>query len=162
VNLITDIIKYMEPYIDIFQLIAAIIVSFIVLNIALRLIKRYLLKKVKTKKQASNKYLFAFFFIIIVIAVYSENLGELGFVAGLLTVAVGWALQKPISGVVAWLIIVSRRPFNIGDRVVISDIKGDIINISLTHIFLDEIGGTIDGEEKSRRTVMIPHLLLET
>lgn len=163
-NLITDIIKYMEPYIDIFQLIAAIIVSFIVLNIALRLIKRYLLKKVKTKKQASNitvfldllKYLFAFFFIIIVIAVYSENLGELGFVAGLLTVAVGWALQKPISGVVAWLIIVSRRPFNIGDRVVISDIKGDIINISLTHIFLDEVGGTIDGEEKSRRTVMIP------
>ena len=125
----------MEPYIDIFQLITAVIVSFIILNIALRLIKRYLLKKVKTKKQASNvtvfldllKYLFAFFFVIIVIAVYSENLGELGFVAGLLTVAVGWALQKPISGVVAWLIIVSRRPFNIGDRVVISDIKGDII-----------------------------------
>jgi small-conductance mechanosensitive channel len=38
----------------------------------------------------------------------------------------------------------------------ISDIKGDISNISLTHIYINEIGGTIDGEEKSGRTVMIP------
>ena len=34
--------------------------------------------------------------------------------------------------------------------------KGDITNITLTHIFLNEVGGTIDGEEASGRTVMIP------
>jgi small-conductance mechanosensitive channel len=87
-------------------------------------------------------------------------LGELGFIAGLLTVALGWALQKPISGVVAWLIIVTRRPFFIGDRIIISGIKGDISNITLTHILLDEIGGTIIGEEKSRRTIMVPNSII--
>jgi len=67
-----------------------------------------------------------------------------------------WALQKPISGIVAWLILISRRYFKIGDRVIISNVKGEISNITMTHIFLNEIGGTILGEEKSGRSVMIP------
>ena len=159
-----DIFAAMNQYKDILELIAIIIISFIIFNIVLKLIKKSLLEKVKTKKQRSNvtvftdllKYLFAFFLIIIGISVYSGKLGDLGFVAGLLTVAVGWALQKPISGVVAWLILVTRQPFHIGDRVIISNMKGDVTNITLTHIFLDEVGGTIDGEEGSGRTVMIP------
>ena len=77
------------------------------------------------------------------------EIGDVGFIAGLLTIAVGMALQKPISSVFAWLIIVTRRPFSIGDRVVISNIRGDVVDISLTHIYLEEVGGTIDGEEKS-------------
>jgi small-conductance mechanosensitive channel len=100
------------------------------------------------------------FFIIIIVSLYYGTWGELSFIAGLLTVALGWALQKPISGVVAWLIFTIRRPLHIGDRVVISDVRGDITNISLTHIFIDEIGGTIDGEEKSGRTVMIPNSVI--
>jgi small-conductance mechanosensitive channel len=123
---------------------------------------------VKTKKQASNvttfidllRFLFVIFLIIIAVSSYYGRWGEVGFIAGLLTVALGWALQRPISGVVAWLILVTRRPFIIGDRVIISSIKGDITNITLTHIYLDEVGGTIEGEEKSGRTVMIPTSLI--
>jgi small-conductance mechanosensitive channel len=66
------------------------------------------------------------------------------------------ALQKPIGSVFAWLLIVTRRPFSIGDRIVISNIRGDVVNISMTHIYLEEIGGTIDGEEKSNRTIILP------
>jgi len=159
-----NILNILRENIDILQLIIIIITAFVIFGIISRAIKKNLLKKVKTKKQASNimtfvdllKFLFFFFLIIIAVASYYGRWGELGFIAGLLTVALGWALQKPISGVVAWLVLVTRRPFIIGDRVTISNIKGDITNISLTHIFLDEIGGTIEGEELSGRTVMIP------
>ena len=159
-----DIFGALNQYNDILELIVIIIISFMIFSIILKLIKKRLLAKVKTRKQRSNvtvftdllKYLFAFFLIIIGISIYSGKLGDLGFVAGLLTVAVGWALQKPISGVVAWLILVTRRPFHIGDRIIISNMKGDVTDITLTHIFLDEVGGTIDGEEGSGRTVMIP------
>ena len=159
-----DIFGALNQYNDILELIAIIIISFMIFSIILKLIKKRLLAKVKTRKQRSNvtvftdllKYLFAFFLIIIGISFYSGKLGDLGFVAGLLTVAVGWALQKPISGVVAWLLLVTRRPFHIGDRIIISNMKGDVSDITLTHIFLDEVGGTIDGEEGSGRTVMIP------
>lgn len=56
--------------------------------------------------------------------------------------------------------LVTRRPFHIGDRIIIADMKGDIKNMTLTHIFLDEVGGTIDGEENSGRTVMVPNSLI--
>ena len=149
---------------DIIKLILIVIVVSIALSLILRLIKKYLFKKVKTRQQQSNvvifidlmKYFFILLFIILVLTAYSGTWGDIGFVAGLLTVAIGWALQKPISGVVAWLIIVTRRPIHIGDRVILMGIKGDISNITLTHIFLDEVGGTINGEECSGRTVMIP------
>jgi len=164
----SNILSIFDPYIDVIRLFTIVLVSFIVFLLILKLIKRRLLKNIRRKKQKSNvilfldllKYIFAFFLIIIIFSAYYNKWGELGFIAGLLTVALGWALQKPISGVVAWLIIVTRRPFFIGDRIIISGIKGDISNLTLTHIYLDEVGGTILGEEKSRRTIMVPNSII--
>ncbi|MBU0497131.1 MAG: mechanosensitive ion channel family protein [Candidatus Thermoplasmatota archaeon] len=163
-DIIDALLREIEPYSEILQIIVVILIAFIIFSIIHRIIKGRLLRTVKTKKQRTNitvfldmlKYLFAVVIFLIVISFYSGKLGDLGFFAGLLSVALGWALQKPISGVVAWLILVLRRPFQIGDRVIISGITGDVTNITLTHIILDEVGGTIDGEESSGRTIIIP------
>ena len=160
----SNIYQNLEPYMNIIKIILIVIVTIIIFSLILKLIKRSLLKKVKSKKQISNvstfidllKFVFIIFLVIIVFSSYYGRWSDFGFIAGLLTVALGWALQKPISGVVAWLILTIKRPIHIGDRVIIADIKGDITNITLTHIFLDEVGGTIIGEEKSGRTVMLP------
>ena len=164
-----NIIRSIDPFIiQSIKYIIIVIFVFISLSLIFRLIKKGLLKRTKSKKQASNvtvfldllKYLFIFLFVIIVLFSFSNSWTELGFVAGLLSVALGWALQKPISGVLAWLVIITRRPINIGDRVIIKKMIGDIRDISLTHIILDEVGGTIDGEEGSGRTIMVPNSLI--
>lgn len=163
-SIFENILNNLEPYMDIIYLVVTILVAFVIFSIILRIIKVHLLKKVKKKRQVASvvgffgliKFLFAIFLLIIVVIAYYGDLGDIGFIAGLLTIALGMALQKPISSVFAWLIIISRKPFNIGDRVTISNIKGDITDISLTHIFLEEVGRTIDGEEKSNRTVILP------
>ena len=159
-----EIIEQLEPYSFLIYQVLTVAISVIVFIILLRIIKKRLLKKVKTKKQITNvsvfidllKFLFIFFIVIIILFTYYGNFGDLGFIAGLLSVALGLALQKPISSVFAWLILTTRRPFDIGDRILISNMKGDIADITLTHIFLDEVGGTIEGEERSRRTIMVP------
>jgi len=163
-SFIEDLLTYIEPYLDTIYFLIVVVFVFVIFSIILKIIKSMLLKKVTRKKQVSNvitflsllKFLFAFFLVIIIIFAYFESWGDIGFVAGLLTVALGMALQKPITGVFAWLIIISRKQFSIGDRVIISNIKGDITNITLTHIHLEEVGGTIEGEEKSNRTVILP------
>ena len=160
----TDLIPILEPYKEIIELIFAIIIVFLIFSIIIRILKSQLLKKVTRKKQVSNviaffgiiRLLFIFLLVIIVIIAYYGNWGDVGFIAGLLTVALGMALQKPIGSIFAWLIIVTQRPFGIGDRVVISNIRGDVVDISLFHIYLEEVGGTIDGEEKSNRSVILP------
>jgi len=154
--------------IDIVSTLLTLIIAITIFFIIYSFIRQILLKVAKTKKQISNvnlflniiKYLFVFFLLLIVISSYFGTWIELGLTAGLLTAAVGWALQKPITGMAAWIMIAIKRPFGIGDRVVIKDIKGDIIDITLTHIYLAEIGGTIDGEEQSGRITMIPNSLL--
>jgi small-conductance mechanosensitive channel len=163
-NIFATIFEKLEPYMDIINLIIVIVISFIVFSIILKTIKKYLLKKVKRKKLITSvitflnllKLLFIIFLFLVIVFVYYGNLGELGFVAGLLTIAIGMALQKPISGVFAWLIIITRKPFGIGDRIIISNTKGDVTNVSMSHIYLDEVGGTVDGEEKSNRSVILP------
>jgi len=154
--------------IDIASTLLTLIIAITIFFIIYSFIRQVLLKVAKTKKQRSNvniflniiKYLFVFFLLLIVISSYFGTWIELGLTAGLLTAAVGWALQKPITGMAAWIMIAIKRPFGIGDRVVIKDIKGDILDITLTHIYLAEIGGTIDGEEQSGRITMIPNSLL--
>ncbi|MBU0957505.1 MAG: mechanosensitive ion channel family protein [Nanoarchaeota archaeon] len=148
--------------------IITIIIAIVVFNIIIALIKKALLKKAKSKRQISNIQIFSkvltivFALIVVLIAVftYAGSWGGLGLSLGLFSAALGWALQKPITGIAAWIMIVIRRPFEIGDRVIIGTVRGDVVNISLTHIYLKEIGGIVAGEENSGRTIMVPNSIL--
>lgn len=86
----------------------------------------------------------------------SGNLTSLGISAAFVGMILGWSLQAPVTGIAAWLMIILKRPFKIGDRVIIAGIIGDVIDINLTHIVLNQVGGTVGGEEKSGRGVLIP------
>ena len=56
--------------------------------------------------------------------------------------------------------IILKKPFKIGDRVVIAGITGDITGISLTHVILNQVGGSVGGEERSGRGILIPNAIL--
>jgi small-conductance mechanosensitive channel len=148
--------------------ILIILVVYIIFNFFLGLLKKSLLKLAKTKKQISNaeiftaaiRYVFLFLLLISAIFYYSGGWTELALTLGLFSAAVGFALQKPISGVAAWVMIATRRPFEIGDRVIIGNVKGDVRDISLTHITLNELGGLVQTEENSGRRIMVPNNLL--
>ena len=145
--------------------ISAIILAYILINTFL---KKALIKKVRTKRMKHNiivfisliSYLFVFISIIfLVISVTGTSL-SLGVAAGLLTAGLGWALQRPITGVAAWIMIITSKPFEIGDRIIVGTVKGDVSNITLTHIHLKEFGGTVGGEETSGRIIFIPNSIL--
>lgn len=40
-----------------------------------------------------------------------------------------------------------------------SDMKGEVRDITLTHIYLEEVGGTVRGEELSGRSIILPNSL---
>ncbi len=106
------------------------------------------------------RYAFIFIALLVLILSFSGDLAAAGISIGLLSAALGWALQKPITGIAAWLMILVKRPFKVGDRVIVDNIKGDIKDITMFYIVLNEFGGTIGGEETSGRTIMIPTSIL--
>ncbi|MEX2381578.1 MAG: mechanosensitive ion channel family protein [Opitutales bacterium] len=101
-----------------------------------------------------------FIIAVLVLMAMTGSLRLLGLTAGFFGMMLGWSLQQPVTGIAAWLMIVLKKPFKIGDRVIIAGITGDVTGISLTHVILNQVGGSIGGEEKSGRGILIPNAIL--
>ncbi len=148
--------------------VISIIILYWIFCYIFNFLKKFLLKRAKNKKERSDieifsraiKYIVVLFLIIFGLLSYSGSLISIGLFAGLISASLGFALQRPISGMAAWLMLVVKRPFEIGDRVIIGTVKGDVSDISLTHVHVKEIGGTIPSEEISGRTILIPNAKL--
>ncbi len=104
--------------------------------------------------------LWKFVIAILVIMAMTGSLRLLGLTAGFFGMMLGWSLQQPVTGIAAWLMIILKKPFRIGDRVVIAGITGDVTGISLTHVLLNQVGGSVSGEERSGRGILIPNAIL--
>ena len=145
------------------------LVVFIIFNFLLNVAKRELLKKARTKKQITNIDLFhkmakySLFLLLIIVAAFSYigSWTGIGISVGFLSVIVAWTLMRPLLGVVAWLTLVIKRPVSIGDRVKIGDVKGDVEDITLTHIYVRETGSLVHGsEDVSGSLAIIPNAFL--
>lgn len=163
-----EVILFIESNLKILGLAALVIGLIIIFSSINKKIKTKLLKKSKSKKQTSNIKIFSrilniIFAIIVLMVAFFSYIGSwtsLGVVAGLITAALGFALQRPITGIAAWVMVIVKKPFQIGDRICIGDVRGEVYDISLFHIYLDEMGGTLDSSLHSGRNVMIPNYLL--
>jgi small-conductance mechanosensitive channel len=97
---------------------------------------------------------------VVVLASASGSFAMLGLTVGFLATILGWALQVPIRGLAAWVMLVLKRPFRIGDRIAVADVTGDVVAIQLNHILLNQVGGTVQGEERSGRGIYVPNAIL--
>ena len=141
---------------------------FFIVRVVISQIERRLLRMVGSKKQVHNVKVFSmvisyFLFLVILLVLFFSYIGSwegFGLGIGFLTAALGWALQKPITGIAGWLMVLIYKPFRIGDRVIIGGTSGDVVDIKLTHIYLAEIGGIVPSQERSQRIILIPNSIL--
>lgn len=98
-------------------------------------------------------------FVVLAAGVLMVSVGwrDAGTFLGLVGAGVALSLQESILCIVGWLHIIVNRVYNIGDRVEIDGNKGDIINITLTHTQLLEVGNWSLGEQSTGRIHSIPN-----
>ena len=68
--------------------------------------------------------------LIIVGFIWIEMMESIGTFLGLIGAGLAIALQDPIVNLAAWVFIVIDRPFEVGDRVEIDGMAGDVISIN--------------------------------
>ncbi len=56
-----------------------------------------------------------------------------------------------------WGLILTRKPFQVGDRIEVDGLKGDVVDIRLFRFSLMEIGGWVDAEQSTGRLVHVPN-----
>jgi small-conductance mechanosensitive channel len=91
------------------------------------------------------------------------SLGALGAIfAAFGGMFLGWALQAPVSGLAAWILISIIRPFSVGDRVQLpsQNMVGDVIDVTPLYTILNQVGGSVGSEEPANRTILVPNAML--
>jgi small-conductance mechanosensitive channel len=79
--------------------------------------------------------------VIALILGFISEFGSLATYAGFVTAGVAVALQNPILSVVGYFFLIGRYGFRVGDRVTISGVTGDVLDIGMVRIYLMELSG---------------------
>ena len=110
--------------------------------------RRYRLKKLV----AFGGYVVA---ILLLSIVFSDKLSGLTVLLGVLGAGIAFALQEVIVSVAGWVALSFGRLYDVGDRVQLGGIKGDVIDIGVLRTTLMECGGWINGDQYNGRVVRV-------
>jgi len=77
---------------------------------------------------------------------------------GLISLILGLALQAPITSFFAWIYILVRSPYRVGDRIRIGQATGDVIDVAYLDTTLWEFGGEfLSTDHPSGRIIRFPN-----
>ena len=105
----------------------------------------------------ATTYIFIVAGILVVGREWLEGFRTLATFLGLVSAGVAIALKDPLTNLAGWAYIVTRRPFDVGDRIEIATQKGDVIDVRLFQFTLNEIGGWVHADQSTGRIVNIPN-----
>ena len=101
--------------------------------------------------------------VVLIVAVIVVSTIFVNWYAGLAalgvgSIIVGLAVQTPMKSFIAWIYILVRQPFRVGDRIKIGDATGDVIDVGYLDTTLWEFGGQyITGDHPSGRIIKFPN-----
>ena len=77
---------------------------------------------------------------------------------GIGSIIIGLAVQTPMKSFIAWIYILVRRPYQVGDRVKIGDATGDVIDVGYLDTTLWEFGGEyLSTDHPTGRVIRFPN-----
>jgi len=116
--------------------------------------------KKRYKYRKNVYYITTLLFLLIVSGIWLENLRTIATVLSIIGAGIVVALREVIINIAGWMFIVIRKPFEIGDRIEVGEVKGDIIDIGLFRVSILEVKDWKGGEQSTGRIVGVPNLFV--
>lgn len=108
-----------------------------------------------------TRFLAIVFSLIVVASFLFQNLYAAAVSFGLISLVLGFALQAPIASFIAWIYLVFRRSYLVGDRIQIKGFRGDVVEISyLDTSILECSGDYLGNDRRSGRVIRFPNSLI--
>lgn len=123
----------------------ALIVALLILRWLLAALNRYLIEHRPAARatfwvrQVVSVILVIILFLGLV-SIWLNNPAHLTTAMGILTAGLAFALQKPISAIAGYLVILRGRTFHVGDRILMGDVRGEVIAVGFIQTTIMEIG----------------------
>ncbi len=143
------------------QTIFIIVIGYIILFVLIRIIN-VRIKDIKQRHTARKNTIYSVTIIItiMIFIIWIQNLNSLTIYLGVLSAGLALALQEVILSMAGWVLILVRRPFEVGDRIELNGIQGDVIDIRMFQTSLLEIGNWVDADQSTGRIVHIPNSMI--
>ena len=107
------------------------------------------------------RFLAIVFSLIVVASFLFQNLYAAAVSFGLISLVLGFALQAPIASFIAWIYLIFRRSYLVGDRIQIKGFRGDVVSISYLDTSILECSGDYLGNDRSSgRIIRFPNSLV--
>lgn len=89
--------------------------------------------------------------ILGVASIWFDDPGRLATAAGLFTAGLAFALQRVITAVAGYVVILRGSTFKVGDRIVMGGVRGDVVSLNFMQTTIMEMGQTVaeQGEHGS-------------
>lgn len=82
----------------------------------------------------------AFVLLVGVVSIWFDDPTRLATGLGLVTAGLAFALQKVVTALAGYFVILRGRTFNVGDRIVMGGVRGDVIALDFTQTTIMEMG----------------------
>jgi small-conductance mechanosensitive channel len=95
---------------------------------------------------------------VIVVSIIFVNWYTAVAALGVGSIIIGLAVQTPLKSFIAWIYILVRQPFRVGDRIKIGEATGDVIDVGYLDTTLWEFGGQyLSTDHPSGRLIKFPN-----
>ena len=91
--------------------------------------------------------------LVCLLSIWFDDPARLGTVFGLVTAGVAFALQRVITAVAGYFVILRGKTFNVGDRILMGGVRGDVIGLTFMQTRIMEMGQSPREETDSRSWV---------
>jgi small-conductance mechanosensitive channel len=135
---------------------------FLFIGLIRYILLRFVNKRIQDVKfkyywQNAIKYSATIIGIILIVAIWLNEIKSVALTLGLLSAGLAVALRDPIVNMAGWLFILIRKPFTVGDRIQVGNHAGDVIDIRVFQFTLNEIGNWVEADQSTGRVIHIPN-----
>lgn len=138
----------------VFIVLFLLVVRWIVLRVVLR---NFDDARVIYRWKKTATYITFTFIVLVAGALWIPTMDSLSTFLGLASAGIAIALKDPIVNFAGWGFILSRRPFEVGDRIQMGDFSGDVVDIRIFQFTILEIGNWVDADQSTGRIIHIPN-----
>jgi small-conductance mechanosensitive channel len=141
----------------------AIVIAFILVlaEVWKRLTYRYV-RETRLRRQVLliRRIAMGFAISLTVVLSFITEFGSFATFAGFLTAGIAVALQNLILSVVAYFFLIGRYGARVGDRMTISGVTGEVIEVGLVRLYMMELSGTGNDLRPTGRIVVFSNSVL--
>jgi len=136
-----------------YSVLQTLLVRIVVIGIALGLVlvisevwRRFTFRYIRDARRRRQflllrRFVTGFLFVVVIVLGFVSQFSSLATFAGFLTAGIAVSLQAVLLSIAAYFFLIGRYGISVGDRISVSGVTGDVVDIGLIRLYVMELAG---------------------